>query len=192
MSIGTITIRTAQAADIPAIRAMQEKSMRVLGGNHYTPDEIAAFVAQFGTMDFAVVREGHFLVATDQNGSLLGSGGWSRLAPGYQRGSGAASPRRDIATVRGVFVDPGATRNGIGTTIMRHTEADAARHGVSMLKLTATLSGVALYEALGYRETARRAIDLRDGLRFGCVDMEKQLEKRVAPASDRALLAVQS
>lgn len=187
-----IAIRAAEAADIPAIRAMQEHSMRVLGGRHYATDNIAAFVEQFGTMDFAVVREGHFLVATDQRGRLLGSGGWSRLAPGYQRGSEAASPRHDIATVRGVFVDPAAARNGIGAAIMRHAEADAAEHGISMLRLTATLSGVALYEALGYRETARRAIELRDGLRFGCVDMEKQLEKRVASQPGGELLANQS
>jgi ribosomal protein S18 acetylase RimI-like enzyme len=188
----TIEIRAAQAADIPAIRAMQERSMRVLGGKHYAPDSIAAFVEQFGTMDFAVVGEGHFLVATDQHGGLLGSGGWSRLAPGYQRGSGAASPPRDIATVRGVFVDPAAARNGIGAAIMRHAEADAAKHGISMLRLTATLSGVDLYQALGYRETARRAIELRDGLRFGCVDMEKPLEKRAASQPGSEFLASQS
>jgi GNAT superfamily N-acetyltransferase len=177
----TIEIRAAQAADIPAIRSMQERSMLVLGGKHYAPDSIAAFVEQFGTMDFAVVEEGHFLVATDQHGGLLGSGGWSRLAPGYQRGSGAASTPRDIATVRGVFVDPAAARNGIGAAIMRHAEADAAKHGISMLRLTATLSGMALYQALGYQETARRAIELGENLSFGCVDMEKPLERPASP-----------
>jgi GNAT superfamily N-acetyltransferase len=187
-----IAIRVAQAADIPAIRAMQEHSMRVLGGDHYAPDEIAAFVEQFGTMDFAVVREGHFLVATDQRGHVLGSGGWSRLAPGYQCGSGAVSPQRDIATVRGVFVDPAAARRGIGSAIMREVEADAAERGITLLRLTATLSGVALYEALGYRETARRAIELRDRLSFGCADMEKRPERRTESASGRALLAGQS
>lgn len=166
--------------------------MRVLCGSHYTPDEIETFVEQFGTMDFAVVEEGHFLVAADDRGKLLGSGGWSRLPPGYQRGIGSASAPRDIATVRGVFVDPAATRNGIGATIMRHTEADAARHGVSMLRLTAMLSAVALYEALGYRQTARRAIELRDGLSFGCLDMEKRLEPRVASPPGREVLARQS
>jgi GNAT superfamily N-acetyltransferase len=176
MSTGTITIRTAQTADIPAIRAMQEHSTQVLCSGYYAPDEIEIFVEQFGTMDFAVVEEGHFLVAADNRGKLLGSGGWSRLPPGYQRGIGAASPPPDIATVRGVFVDPAAARNGIGTAIMRHTEADAARSGVSTLKLTAMLSAVALYKTLGYRETARRAIELRDDLSFGCMDMEKRLE----------------
>lgn len=151
--------------------------MRALGDGHYGPDEIATFIEQFGTMDFSVVREGHFFVATDRRGNLLGSGGWSRLPPGYQRGVASATASPEIATVRGVFVDPAAARTGVGTAVMRHAEADAAEHGVTTFRLTATLSGVALYEALGYREQERRAISLRGGLSFGCVDMEKRLDR---------------
>lgn len=170
----SITIRTAGAADIPSIRALQERSMRELGGRHYTADELIQFIARFGTMDFGVVDEGHFFIAMDAGGTPAGTGGWSRRPPGYQGGRGAGEPA-DAATVRGVFVDPAAARRGIGSALMRHIEGDAAAHGVTTLKLTATLSGEALYAALGYREVRRRAIDLSGGRSFGCVDMEKPL-----------------
>jgi hypothetical protein len=54
------------------------------------------------------------------------------------------------------------------------------------------LAGVALYQELGYRETARRAIGLRNGLSFGCVDMEKLLERRAASRPGGKLLISQS
>lgn len=179
----SITIRTAVAADIPSIRALQERSMRELGGKHYTPDELALFIARFGTMDFGVVEEGHFFVAMDADGIACGTGGWSRRRPGYQSGRRAEEPAQ-AATVRGVFVDPTAARRGIGSALMRHIESDAAAHGIATLKLTATLSGEALYATLGYREIARRAIDLPGGRGFGCVDMEKALavDNRTAAA----------
>lgn len=180
MRATTVTIRKAGADDILAIRALQERSLRVLGSGHYAPDELAAFVGQFGTMDFGIVDEGHFFLATDSIGTFAGTGGWSQRRPGYLRGEGAdAAP--GTATVRGVFVNPTATRMGIGSAVMRHIEADAASHGMRSLGLTATFSGVALYEALGYRERGRRAIGLGSGLSFGCVDMEKEL-----PACDAA------
>ena len=177
-------IRLACAADIAAIAALQLRSMQALGSAHYTAAALAAFLDRFGTMDFAVIGEGHFFVACDEGGNLLGTGGWSRLAPGYQQGA-AAGGAAGAPTVRGVYCDPAMARSGIGSAIMRHIEADAARHGVATLKLTATLSGVALYARLGYRELRRQSIDLGDGGAFGCVDMAKRLET----ASDRVVAA---
>lgn len=168
-------VRLACPADIPSIAALQLRSMQALGNAHYPAAALAVFLDRFGTMDFAVIDEGHFFVAHDEDGNVLGTGGWSRLAPGYQQGV-PPHPRPDAPTVRGVYCDPGMARSGIGSAIMRHVEADAARYGFAALKLTATLSGVALYARLGYRELGRRSIDLGDGLAFGCVDMAKRLD----------------
>lgn len=178
----TIDIRKARRPDIPAIRTLQERSLRVLGDGHYTPAELASFIMRFGTMDFTIVEENHFFLATDGRGTTVGTGGWSQRQPGYQGGQGAAAAP-GTAIVRGVFVDPAATRMGIGSAIMRHVEADARAHGIRTLALTATLSGIALYRALGYRERRRRAIDIGGGLSFGCADMDKPVQR--APDSWR-------
>ena len=174
--MSTVDIRKAASDDIPAIRTLQERSLRVLGDGHYAPDEVASFIMRFGTMDFTIVEEDHFFVATDASGVAVGTGGWSQRPPGYQGGQGSAAAP-GTATVRGVFVDPDATRMGIGSAIMRHVEADARAHGIRTLALTATLSGIALYRALGYRERRRRAIDLGGGLSFGCADMDKPVQR---------------
>ena len=147
--------------------------MWVLGGDFYTPTEIAGFLALFGTMDDAVVGEGHYFVAEDRRGAILGSGGWTRSRPRYAN-AGTQAPV-EVPTVRSVFVDPAATRRGVASAIMARTEQDAIDQGARTLQLTATLSGVALYQRLGYQTEEATALELPDQSRFGCVRMCKTL-----------------
>jgi GNAT superfamily N-acetyltransferase len=175
---GGIAIRPARPADIPAVRAMQERSLRVLGAPFYTDAEVDTFLREIGTMDDAVVYEGHYFVATGAGGAILGSGGWSRKAPGYDRAraSGVADEAAaGAATVRSVFVDPAATRRGIARAIMERVERNAVAHGIGTLGMMATLSGVAFYARLGYRPGGEKTLALPGGLRFGCVSMSKPL-----------------
>lgn len=169
------TIRHASRADIPAIRAMQERSMWVLCGDFYSPAEIANFLTLYGTMDDALVDEGHYFVARDHRGAIVGSGGWSRSRPRYSGAAPASEAVSGKPTVRSVFVDPAAARRGIASMIMSRTERDALEHGVDTLYLTATLAGFALYEAFGYRTEETSELKFPDGSRFACVAMWKTL-----------------
>jgi GNAT superfamily N-acetyltransferase len=154
---------------------MQERSMWVLGGDFYEASKIASFLIEFGTMDDAIVDEGHFFVAESDRGAILGSGGWTRSRPRYANGLGVGGQTADGPTVRSVFVDPAAARRGVASAVMLRTEQDAMEHGVQTLHLTATLSGVALYEHLGYRAEEATAVCLSNQTRFACVRMTKRL-----------------
>ncbi|NGO54798.1 GNAT family N-acetyltransferase [Allomesorhizobium camelthorni] len=170
-------IRNARQTDIPAIRAMQARSMWVLGGDFYEAGALASFLTEFGTMDDAIVDEGHFFVVENDRGAILGSGGWSRYRPGYANGLGVGGQTADGPTVRSVFVDPAAARRGIASAIMLRIERDAAEHEIQTLHLTATLSGVALYEHLGYRTEEATAVCLSNQTQFACVRMAKRIPK---------------
>lgn len=179
------TIRTARSADIPAMRRTQVRSMRILGRAWYPEHVISALLAEVGTMQDAVVAEGHSFVAEDETGQILGTGGWSRLVPGYARGldnvKALVRPPAHVATVRSVFVEPAVARHGIGTAIMQQIEWDAAAAGIACLHMTATLSGEPLYAVLGYRPTGYGALSLAGGtLSLGTVDMEKHIAQSLA------------
>jgi GNAT superfamily N-acetyltransferase len=156
---------------------MQEHSMWVLGSDFYEAGEIAGFLTEFGTMDDAVVHEGHYFVAEGHRGAIVGSGGWTRKRAGYADALGTGRHTEDGPSVRSVFVDPAATRRGIASAIMGRVEQDAIEHGVPALHLTATLSGVPLYARLGYLTEEFTELVLRDDSRFGCVRMAKQLAR---------------
>jgi GNAT superfamily N-acetyltransferase len=149
--------------------------MWTLGADFYTGVEIANFMNTFGTMDDALVTEGHFFFAEDPSGRVLASGGWSRARPGYAEGMSESGPAAAMPTVRSVFVDPGIARRGVGSAMMRRVEDDAALHGVRLLGLTATLSGAPLYAGLGYQVQEATQITFPDQTRFGCVKMTKLL-----------------
>lgn len=175
-------IRLAQPADIPRIREMQTRSILVLGGSFYTSRQIANFLTLFGTMEDSLVEEGHYFVeeghyfvAEANCGAILGSGGWTCSRPRYANAIAASEVPTDVPTVRSVFVDPTATRRGVASAIMLRTERDALEHGVDTLHLTATLSGFALYRALGYQTEEGTELKFPDQSRFEGVRMRKAL-----------------
>lgn len=153
--------------------------MWILGGSFYSDDELAGFLSQYGTMDDAVVAEGHFFVAENHAGKILGCGGWTRRRPAYATGPGNSAETPALPTVRSVFVDPAAERRGIASSIMARVEDDAHDHGVRKIALTATLPGAALYERLGYLTLGRERLPLNNGGSFACVRMTRLLERSI-------------
>ena len=150
--------------------------MRELGSPFYGPEQLQTFLEVISTMDDSVVEEGHYFVMLTPRGRVIASGGWSLEPPGYSQGS-AQRVENGTAIVRSVFVDADLRRHGLGTQMMRLIEDDAFDQGIGRLTLTATLSGVPLYVALGYRETGRRVLDI-GGVSFESVLMERRLRPR--------------
>jgi GNAT superfamily N-acetyltransferase len=173
-------IAHALPTEAEALRVMQARSLRTLGRGFYAPDAIESYLRSPGTLDDAVLAEGHYFVARDGGGRIVGSGGWSQRQPGYAQGGPTIAVASDLAIVRSVFVDPDRARQGIGSAIMRHIERDSARAGIRTLTLSATLSGLTLYTRLGYLTARPRTIVLADGARFGVIDMGKELVRRAA------------
>ena len=183
-------IRKAGRGDILEMRAMQQRSMQILGSQYYARSEVETFINLVGTMDDAVIDEGNFFIAVDPFERVIGTGAWSNLVPGYARVAGGqraapaiARPAVGTATVRSVFVAPECTRRGIAHALMHRIETDAAAAGITQLQLTATLSGEAFYRAIGYAAEPRGHVELPDGSRFGCVKMKKPLASRAFTAA---------
>lgn len=185
MTAAHFWIRKATWDDLDAMLRMQARSMRALGRDFYGAETIESALQHIGTMDPEVIDEGNFYVAVTRDGKIIGSGGWSRRVPGYDRiqatPAPASPPRPDAAVIRSVFVNPEWTRQGIATSIMNHAETTVVDAGVPEVVLTATLSGVPLYRALGYRALRPKRIRFPDGIVFDAVEMSKQLGGRRCP-----------
>jgi GNAT superfamily N-acetyltransferase len=72
-------------------------------------------------------------------------------------------------------VHPDWARRGVGSKILEVCEAAATRAGFRRLEMGATLTGVPLYRARGYREGESREVPLRPGVTLPIVYMVKQL-----------------
>lgn len=169
------SLRHASRADIREMREMQQRSMRELGARFYAPEAIERFLCVVSTMDDGVVDEGHFFVAINSFGRLVGTGAWSRATPVYEQVLALETPHTPAsAVVRSIYVDPEMARQGVGTSIMRKIEADAREAGILELTLTASLSGVPLYDRVGYRATEYGELDL-GSCKFAYVKMARSL-----------------
>ncbi|MBL9034105.1 MAG: GNAT family N-acetyltransferase [Rhodospirillaceae bacterium] len=171
-----IEIRLAERSDLQALRALQARSIRVLGHGYYTAIQIETFISRVGTMDDYLVADRTYLLATC-DGEMVGCGGWTTRMPGYARNLPDAHryANRDRATVRSVFVEPLAARRGIGRRIMNAVEDRLRGEGFATVELGATVSGHAFYRTLGYQPLREMRIDLGGGVSFALTVMSKTL-----------------
>ena len=83
-----------------------------------------------------------------------------------------------------MFVRADWTRKGLGRRILEACESAAQAEGFSRLALMATLPGVPLYLAYGFRVVDDTAVELPDGVTIACRAMEKPIEPAEAAGSD--------
>jgi GNAT superfamily N-acetyltransferase len=173
-------LRPATVADSTAIRELIARSIRALGAADYSSEQIeGALEGAFG-LESQLIADGTYFVV-ESEGGLVGCGGWSyrrTLFGGDARAgrdAGTLDPSTDAAKIRAFFVDPSAARQGIGSALLEHCEAEARRHGFQRAEMMATLPGVRLYEARGYVPAARVHHPLAPGLTIEFVPMSKNL-----------------
>jgi GNAT superfamily N-acetyltransferase len=174
-------VRTATLDDEELLRNLIVRSIRELGLGDYTRAQIdAALQGAFG-VDTALIRDGTYFVATTDTGQIVGCGGWSRRRTLFgsdaraDRDESWLDPGSDAAKIRAFFVDPAHARRGLGRRILERSEAEAARAGFTKIELMATLPGVRLYAACGYRSGDAFDHPLADGLHIRFVPMIKHL-----------------
>jgi predicted N-acetyltransferase YhbS len=178
--VATVTpqLRLATEADVPAIRALIEQSVRGLGAGYYTDAEIEESLLTVFGVDSQLLRDGTYFVI-DCGGEIAASGGWSRRTTLYGGDQTKATddalldPSVDAARIRAFYVAPQWARRGFARHLYEACESAAVAAGFRRFQLGATLSGVPLYEALGFRALERADYPMRFGLTLGIVRMER-------------------
>ena len=172
-------IRKATAADMPAIHRVMRASMEGLGANFYDSRQVASAVEYITDPDHQLVDDHTYFVVEDDAGEVVACGGWSnrkKLFTGTHAEAatvGMLDPAKDAARIRAMFVLPSHARRGIGRMILDAAEADARAAGFRTFELMATLPGVPLYEACGYKRVEEKDIELPDGVVLGGMRMVK-------------------
>lgn len=170
------TIRRATAADREAIVAMQVHSFRTLGRHHYGTEVIEAFILHVGTLDPHLIEDRNFFVI-ERDDMIMACGGWSMRRPAYAlHAANDAELTPQVPVVRAVYANALMPRQGLGRRIMAEIEADIRRAGHDRACLTATLSGLPLYRAIGYRGDSPVVVTLPGGHPLVGIAMEKRLD----------------
>jgi N-acetylglutamate synthase-like GNAT family acetyltransferase len=174
-------LRTATLEDAPAIQALMKQSGDALFPAFYGAERSESAVRYVAQVDPMLLSDGTFFVL-EAGSELVGCGGWSRRHRLYT-GSGESGdddrlldPTTEAANVRAMFVRADWTRRGLGRRILDECEAAARCEGFRRLGLLATLPGVPLYLAYGFKPLEECEIALEDGVKLECVSMEKPID----------------
>jgi GNAT superfamily N-acetyltransferase len=175
------TLRVATIADEDAIGALMKESIRSIFPLFYDSRQTASAMRYIGDVDRTLVADDTYVVL-ESAGEVVGCGGWSRRNLLYT-GSGHSDsdgrlldPAIDPARVRAMFVRSDWTRRGLGRRILEECEAAAREEEFAWLALMATLPGVPLYAAYGFRPLEEVEITMPDGVTLACVSMDKPIE----------------
>jgi GNAT superfamily N-acetyltransferase len=149
------TLRAATPDDVPALQRLIDASVRGLAPGYYDEPQIEAGMRYIFGVDTQLIADGtYFAVARDD--ALVACGGWSgrrTLFGGDQRKQGPDTrldPASEPARIRAFFVHPAHARRGLGRRLYEVCAREAGAAGFTRFELLATLSGVPLYEALGF------------------------------------------
>ena len=177
------TLRVAVPDDRAAVDALMKLSAAALFPRYYPEEQAASAVVHVAQVDPMLLADGTYF-ALESGGELVACGGWSRRDKLYTgSGDGDADarlldPASEPARVRAMFVRADWTRRGLGRRILEACEEAARAEGFTQLALVATLPGVPLYLAYGFRPVAEHEVTFPDGIAIPCVSMEKAVEGR--------------
>ena len=181
MSAAAPILRVATAADIHAMADVMRASVLELFPHFYDERQTASAAVHIAHVDPILVADGTYFVH-DAGSEIVACGGWSRRGRLYT-GSGDSEdddrlldPDTEAAHIRAMFVRPDWTRRGLGRAILQAGHDAARAEGFQRLDLGATLPGVPLYRAFGFREVEPFVVTMPDGVTLDAVVMERPID----------------
>lgn len=160
--------RPARPEDAEAVTALLSRSYTKLFDAWYDAPTLTAALPIMTQANPALLEsDGWFVV--EEDGALIGCGGWSAEEPESGRIVPGEGHGRHFAT------DPKHLRRGIGRAIWAASAAQARAQGVRRMVVYSSLPAESFYESLGFRPIRQRFVTLPGGARFVSVEMEAML-----------------
>jgi GNAT superfamily N-acetyltransferase len=175
-------LRIATEADADAISEVMRTAVLELFPQFYDERQTASAAIHVAHLDHMLLADKTYFVH-DVDGEIVASGGWSRRGLLYTGSGGHGDadnrlldPLTEAAHIRAMFVRPDWTRRGLGRAILQAGHDAARSEGFRMLDLGATLPGVALYKAFGFREVEPFVVTMPDGVTIEAMAMDRPID----------------
>ena len=160
-------IRPATIADADSVSALLLESYATLLRGTYPAEILATALPLMTTAQPALLQCSTWYVVEDDDGSLIGCGGWTRERPG----SGDVEP--GLAHLRHFATSPRAARRGVGRALVDRCFEDGSAAGIDRWECYSTLMAEPFYASLGFIAIERFDVPMSDTVRFASVRMKR-------------------
>ncbi len=150
-------LRPGIQADANGLLALHRRSILQLGPTGYTKEECESWASGLTATGYidAMTSGGETYLVAEVNGDITGF---------------CSFKENEII---GLYVDPNAARNGLGSMLLCESEAAMARGSKAIIKLSAALTAVEFYQSHHYEIQFERLWKTRGGLVILVCEMEK-------------------
>jgi N-acetylglutamate synthase-like GNAT family acetyltransferase len=162
------TLRAATKQDIAAVDGLLARAYPRLMKPDYPASLLVMALPIISRAQPDLVTCGTYYLI-EEDGVLLGAGGWTASAPG--RGT----MTRGVGHIRHVVTDDRATRRGVGRALLNHIAGDAKAQGLRRLHCLSTLTAEPFYGAMGFHRIGAISIPLGPAIDFPAIEMERHL-----------------
>ncbi len=156
-------IRPSDRHDLTELDALFARAYPKLMKPDYPPSVLVTALPLISKAQPALLTSGTFYVAEAEDGTLVGAGGWTRRR------------QRGVADLRHVVTADRQVRRGIGRAIFARIFAEASAAGTRLLDAKATRTAVPFYQAMGFTPLGPIDVDLRPGITFPAIQMQRRL-----------------
>lgn len=178
----TFALRRATPADVPALHALIDASVRALSRGYYTERQVESALRHVFGPDTRLIADGTYWVATAApDETIVAAGGWSKRRTLYggdqfkEAEDPLLDPAAEPARIRAFFVHPDWARRGLARMLFDRCAADATAAGFRALELGSTLPGEPLYRALGFVPLETTDVAMPDGEVLPIIRMRRPL-----------------
>jgi GNAT superfamily N-acetyltransferase len=150
-----LKLRVATPDDMPEMKALMALAIGQLMHDFLTPEQVEGSHETMG-IDTQLIEDGTYFAVVEEDGKIVGCGGWSRRGTLYGgdhsagRDNRLLDPATEPARIRAMYTHPEHVRRGIGQMIIDAGEAAARAEGFKSAQMGATLAGEPLYRRCGY------------------------------------------
>ncbi len=152
-------VRSATAGDLGDIAAVHRRSILELCKTDYSAEQLDAWTAALQAAAYSKLLSTHELLVAEEDRAVLGF----------------CVLDSTTGFLNATYVNPPASRRGVGRALVTAAEAVARTKGLSQIQLNSTLNAVPFYQDLGYARGELTSNRLPSGVELPCFAMSKTL-----------------
>lgn len=160
-----IVVRAARADDAEAVSALLAATYPVLFSGGYSAEVLASALPLLTRSNPRLLSSGTFHVAENNNGEIVGCGGWSFEHPG------SGDVVAGMGHIRHFATHPDSTRRGIGRALLSRCISQATERGVGILECQSSLVAEAFYRSQGFVSVGEIVVELAPTVMFAGILM---------------------